>query len=722
MPKFLSEAVALSAAGFLVFPLKPQQKSPAIKEWMQRATQDLATIETWWSARDFNIGIACRDVCIVIDVDTKDGRSGAASLKRLIAQGLPKTLTVRTPTGGLHLYYKHPGGFIKSSVNYWPGIDIRGNGGFVVAPGSAVNKGVYTAITDTPMVEWPAHLELPRKENKPVSNDLSDDLTDSLIIGGANEFSTLPDVVKIGERDDYLFRFACSMRQRGYAKDHATALMQVLHSRCEQPPGDEYPIDQALAKVDQAWTSYTPDSNSWTQIVTPQGPVVAPANEIKTMQEVLDRFIFSIDGNRVIDMNRKPMHAVMKLEEFKNAYKNVYINKKELPTRWLGNKNRQTVRGTTYFPDAGKIVDQEGEKFYNTYTPSSLELPAKYDKEKIKPFIDHVRYITGSDGEAKRFLQWCAMSVQRPDVRIPWMPVIITSPRCGKGSLFKVLQKIVGEHNTSKINPSHIEGGSQYNGWLSGRTMVCIEEIKTTRKWSFTEALKDLTSEDWLEINHKFGKQGQERIFANLLAFTNHTDAIAIDKTDGRFWVVNGNCVRRSAQYYKELNAWIESDGPAHVSAFLQQMSLSDFDWAEPPPMTAAKKLMVDESLSLIERDILDAIEDREGPFKADIVDAILIEDYVRSISQDNLTQKDKYMIRHLIQSLTSSLPQERYRVKLHSSGPGKRVRCRVVRNIEHWRKQDTDAIAEEYKRAWSAANGYTTPTTLKEVKNDNSV
>lgn len=715
MSDLLKSAHRLAAAGFNVFPLRPKQGTPAIKEWKERSTTDKKTIDAWWSAQDFNVGIACRDTCIVIDVDVKDGKQGAASLKRLVAQGLPKTLTVRTPSGGLHLYYQHPGGFIKSVVNHWPGVDIRGNGGFVVAPGSVKAKKSYDVVHGMRPAQWPSHIDLPRKENKPTS----DVLTDSLIIGGENEFSTLPPVVKLGERDDYLFRFACSMRQRGYAKDHAYALMQVLHGRCEQPPGDEYPIDQALAKVDQAWAAYAPEETSWTQMVTPQGPVVAPTEEIKTMQEVLDRFVFSIEGNRVIDLSRKPVYAVMKLEEFKNAFKNVFINKKELPIRWLSNKNRQTVRDTVYLPNAERIVDHGGERLYNIYTSSDLVLPEKYDKDKVKPFIDHVRYLLGSDEAVKRFLQWSAMTVQRPEVRIPWMPVIVSKPRCGKGSLFKVLQKIVGEHNTSKIGPEHIEGGSQFNGWLSNRTLVCIEEIKTTRKWSVTERLKDLTTEDWLEINHKFGRQGQERIFANLIAFTNHTDAIAIDGSDGRFWVVNGECVRKPSQYYKALNEWIDSDGPAHVAAYLRQIPLDDFEWAEPPPMTAAKQLMVNESMSLLERDILDAIEDREGPFKADIVDASLVEDYIRSITQENLTQKDKYMIRHLVQSLTGALPQERYRVKLHTNGPGKRVRCRVIRNVEHWVQQDTESIAEEYRRAWSSAQGYTAPTHLKEVKKE---
>jgi hypothetical protein len=296
------------------------------------------------------------------------------------------------------------------------------------------------------------------------------------------------------------------------------------------------------------------------------------------------------------------------------------------------------------------------------------------------------------------------------------MPVIITTPRCGKGLLFKALQKVVGDHNTSKVSPAELEEfGSGYNAWLSETVFVCIEEIKTTRKWDVTERLKAIITEDILEINHKHGKKGNERIFANLIAFTNHRDAVAVDDTDGRFWIVYNKAVRQSAEYYKQYFAWLDSDGPAHLELFLKQINIQNFDWASPPPMTAAKQLMIDESMSLLERQLRDAIEDKDGPFRADIVDVTLVEQYLQS--QTQLSTKDLYQIRHMMHDITEPLKQDRYRVSLANGGAGKRYRCRALRNVEHWRKASTDAVAEEYKRAWLFSNGHNPQPDLKEVE-----
>ncbi len=75
---------------------------------------------------------------VVADIDP--GNGGMASLNELVAKSwLPPTRFVRTGSGGLHLYYRHPGPHTKIPNNagkLGPGVDIRGDGGYVVAPPS----------------------------------------------------------------------------------------------------------------------------------------------------------------------------------------------------------------------------------------------------------------------------------------------------------------------------------------------------------------------------------------------------------------------------------------------------------------------------------------------------------------------------------------------------------------------------------------------------------
>lgn len=92
-------------------------------------------IRTWWRRwPDANIAIATGKVssCIVLDVDPRHG--GDDSLRDL--GQMPPTWTVLTGGGGQHLYFAHPGGTVANGANLLPGIDIRGDGGYVIAPPS----------------------------------------------------------------------------------------------------------------------------------------------------------------------------------------------------------------------------------------------------------------------------------------------------------------------------------------------------------------------------------------------------------------------------------------------------------------------------------------------------------------------------------------------------------------------------------------------------------
>lgn len=110
------------------------------------ATTDLAEIEECWSALPLaNIGIRTGEVSglVVLDVDPRNG--GDASLERL--QGgigkLPPTLTVKTGGGGYHLYFRYPlsGGKIAAKLDGYPGIDVKADGGYVLAPPSSHISG-----------------------------------------------------------------------------------------------------------------------------------------------------------------------------------------------------------------------------------------------------------------------------------------------------------------------------------------------------------------------------------------------------------------------------------------------------------------------------------------------------------------------------------------------------------------------------------------------------
>jgi putative DNA primase/helicase len=150
----LSRALSYASYGWRVLPLhsikngactcsagsKCQHagKHPRTARGVKNATTDVNQIKVWWQKwPDANIGIATGRVSQIIVVDI-DGDEGKGNFDRLIeANGrVPKTVIVKTPRGR-HIYFKAPGyRVLNSASRIAPGIDVRGDGGYVVAPGS----------------------------------------------------------------------------------------------------------------------------------------------------------------------------------------------------------------------------------------------------------------------------------------------------------------------------------------------------------------------------------------------------------------------------------------------------------------------------------------------------------------------------------------------------------------------------------------------------------
>jgi len=133
-----ADAEAWRRRGFRVFPLYPFSKVAAIKSFPERASNDPVQVLQFWEERDnANVGVAAGDGLLVIDVDVKDGKPGLESMREL---GLDfETLTVRTPSGGFHLYYEFPQNVSNNILR--PGLDVRSRGCYVLAPGSYFGGG-----------------------------------------------------------------------------------------------------------------------------------------------------------------------------------------------------------------------------------------------------------------------------------------------------------------------------------------------------------------------------------------------------------------------------------------------------------------------------------------------------------------------------------------------------------------------------------------------------
>lgn len=248
------------ARGYLVFPVhetlpngrcscnRPNcsntGKHPRTQNGHLAATNDINQLEQWWRLwpeTNYGIRTGKESGIWVLDID---GEIGKRNLDRLVSEHgpLPETRTVRTGSGGIHIYYKHPGFEIKNTRGRLAeGIDTRGDGGFVVGPGSRHQSGnQYKLISDEQAREaadppvW--LLKLMEKENR--------------------KQERLPTVAIIGEggRNDRLFKEASRLRGLGWGESQIYDGLVSRNQSCNPPLSED-----ELRKIASQAAKYEPN-------------------------------------------------------------------------------------------------------------------------------------------------------------------------------------------------------------------------------------------------------------------------------------------------------------------------------------------------------------------------------------------------------------------------------------------------------------------------------
>lgn len=232
----------LNEAEFSVIPVGfgPDGKAPMIKEWkrFQESRASVEQVRGWFSSMpDAKVAIITGKISgiVVIDVDCDKGGS---------IEGLPRTSRCRTGNG-YHFYYKHPGVPVKTCGGIRPGIDIRGDGGYVIAPPSMHKNGKqYTweedgldiqALADLP--EW-TYKEEPRQSS--TSLDLTPRhptvLAEKVVEGARNNVMTS----QIGRLLHYL---PPGLRQDIFP------IIQLYNKQSFSPPLDERELQTIFKSV-----------------------------------------------------------------------------------------------------------------------------------------------------------------------------------------------------------------------------------------------------------------------------------------------------------------------------------------------------------------------------------------------------------------------------------------------------------------------------------------
>jgi putative DNA primase/helicase len=233
------EAAEYRRRGWSPIPIKPRSKEPNLLELRpylaRKATKE--ELDAWqWTG----VGIVTGPPSGVLVLDV-DGPEGEAELQK---RGHPVTPMVRTASGGLHLYFRHPEQHVRTGIRVAPGLDVKASGGYVVAPPSVGPNGRP--------YEW----MIP-----PEDEELADPppWLMNLVKRERAKGPTAPVGERIppGERNRVLTSLAGTMRRRGMGEGEIAAALQVTNEQRCQPPLEAEEVEKIAASVSR----YEPTDN-----------------------------------------------------------------------------------------------------------------------------------------------------------------------------------------------------------------------------------------------------------------------------------------------------------------------------------------------------------------------------------------------------------------------------------------------------------------------------
>lgn len=237
---FVKSAIELAKRGFPVFPCIPGEKRALEAGWQQIATTDPLTIcELWLQRPRANVGVFTRGY-VVIDIDTYKGAT-FADLQKL--GELPRTFTVRSARGGLHVYFRATENFGNSRGDLPSGIDVRGHGGLVLGPGSEFEGKRYEIAIDAPVAELPAWLAERLRKTRPRTVDptaLPKELDTVENVEAARGYlSRAAPAVEGQNGNDRTFAVCAAVRDYSLSFEMALDLLQPWNERCDPPWEDD---------------------------------------------------------------------------------------------------------------------------------------------------------------------------------------------------------------------------------------------------------------------------------------------------------------------------------------------------------------------------------------------------------------------------------------------------------------------------------------------------
>ena len=527
-------AIKYARMGLAVFPVR-QNKAPYTPHGCKDAKTDLRAIKSWWKKYpDANIGIATGSisggiVVIDIDIDEDKGIYGDESLREWEANNgeLPETWRAITGRGGYHIYYRTDEK-IKNTTNLYPGIDIRGEGGYVIAPPSLHMNGNY--------YQWEYD---PEDTNLHFADDQVMRFIKKKTLNVPDqqrERFQLPDRIKKGERNDTIFRYGCSLQAKGYSDEEILNKLEEANTRCDEPLKDEEiaTIYNSVTEKEKG-KRYTPSvqdmPDGWRSPkidISDEGKVLQTIHNAKEAIEY-DQFLYG--RIRMNTLAYAPyVFGSLPWGERSNQVRE-WNNVDDSNIKMYLEKH-YGIRPSEKVMDALTIVADRHS--YNPVTDMLEQCYHQWDGlEHIKHLlpdylgVEETRYTTEV---LKLFMLGAITRAYNPGCKFDYVPIIYGNQGCGKSTFCRALAI---DDSWYDDNFNTIEGDKAAEK-LRGLWMAELAELLATKKAKELESIKSFLTSRADNYRPPYNRRTESRKRVCVFIGTTNSDHFLTDRTGNR--------------------------------------------------------------------------------------------------------------------------------------------------------------------------------------------
>ena len=325
--------------------------------------------------------------------------------------------------------------------------------------------------------------------------------------------------------------------------------------------------------------------------------------------DLVSRWAYDVTADGVWDIKAEDHPLMIPLKGFTNMHPHSII----VPTAegkmlkiketvlWQMAKAKLNVYGSMFAPnDTGRVVEVAGRHYVNSFAPPD------WGQGDIKPhhvrmFTEFMDYLIPAEAEREYFLNWLGAKVQDMGFRGAAIVMVATQQGVGRSTLMSMISRLLTSYNTCNMAFDKLIGDSEFNEWLEKPLVFCDETLNLggSSYYAAYEKMKDFIDPlpKRMMINPKYGRKREVMIHSSYIFMSNHKNAIAYPKGDRRLFVLRNAQTPAAPEYFTRLNAWLDKDDwMASVFRWLEQRDVNMEKLLSPPPMTDAKREMLEET------------------------------------------------------------------------------------------------------------------------------